>query len=75
MYWATTAQSSAVAQQHGFRLTTLGVILMVAGAVGFVISLTVFAASRRSPSAPTRSLDREVIDGSGHRTEVHERQS
>jgi len=31
MYWATTAQSSAVAQQHGFRLSTLGVILMAAG--------------------------------------------
>jgi hypothetical protein len=35
----------------------------------------VFAASRRSPSAPTRTLDREVIDRTGHRTEVHERQS
>jgi hypothetical protein len=75
MYWATTAQSSAVAQQHGFRLSTLGVILMVAGAVGFVISLAVFAASRRSPSGPTHSMDREVVDSSGARTEVHERQS
>jgi len=75
MYWATTAQSSVVAQQHGFRLSTLGVILMVAGAVGFVISLIIFASSRRTPSAPARSLDREVVDSSGHRTEVHERQS
>jgi hypothetical protein len=75
MYWATTAQSSAIAQQHGFRLSTLGVILMIAGAAGFVISLIVFAASRRAPSSPEHSLDREVIDGSGHRTVVHERQS
>jgi hypothetical protein len=75
MYWATTAQSSTVAQQHGFRLSTLGVILMVAGAVGFVISLAVFAASRRSPSGPTRSMDREVVDSTGNRTEVHERQN
>jgi hypothetical protein len=49
--------------------------LMIAGAVGFVISAIVFAASRRSPSAPSHTLDREVIDGSGHRSEVHERQS
>jgi hypothetical protein len=75
MYWATTAQTSVVAQQHGFRLSTLGVILMIAGAVGFVISLAVFASSRRSPSAPTRSMDREVVDSSGNRTVVHERQS
>jgi phosphate/sulfate permease len=75
MYWATTAQSSAIAQQHGFRLSTLGVILMIAGAIGFVISLIVFTASRRSPAAPSRSLDREVVDSSGKRTEVHERQN
>jgi len=75
MYFATTAQSSAVVQQHGFRLSTLGVILMIAGAVGFVISLIVFISSRTAPSAPARSLDREVVDSSGLRTEVHERQS
>jgi len=75
MYFATTAQSSAVVQQHGFRMSTVGVILMLAGAVGFVISLAVFIASRRSPSAPSRSLDREVMDSSGYKSEVHERQS
>jgi uncharacterized membrane protein YciS (DUF1049 family) len=75
MYWATTAQSSTFDQQHGFRLSTLGVILMVAGAIGFVISLVVFIASRQTPSAPSRSLDREVIDSSGYKAEVHERQS
>jgi uncharacterized membrane protein YciS (DUF1049 family) len=74
MYWATTAQTSTVAQQHGFRLSTLGVILMIAGAVGFVISLIVFTVSRHSPAAPSRSLDREVVDSAGNRTEVHERQ-
>jgi phosphate/sulfate permease len=75
MYWATTAQTSVVAQQHGFRLSTLGVILMIAGAVGFVVSLIVFSASRRSPAAPARSMDREVTDNAGNRTVVHERQS
>jgi hypothetical protein len=53
----------------------LGVILMVAGVVGFAISLVVFVAFRRAPSAPSRSLDREVVDSSGHKTEVHERQN
>jgi hypothetical protein len=75
MYWATTAQTSVVAQQHGFRLSTLGVILMIAGAVGFVISLIVFSVSRREPAAPARSMDREVTDNAGNRTVVHERQS
>jgi len=75
MYWAITAPSSAAVQQHGFRLSTVGVILMIAGAIGFVISLIVFASSRRSPSTPARSMDREVVDSSGHRTEVHERHS
>jgi hypothetical protein len=68
MYYATTAQSSAVVQQHGFRLSTLGAISMVAGAIGIVISLVVFIASRRAPSDPSRSLDREVVDSSGHET-------
>lgn len=41
MYFAVTAQSNAVVQSHGFSLSTLGVILMIAGAVGFVISACV----------------------------------
>ena len=75
MYWAVTAQSSSAVQQHGFRLSTVGVILMMAGAAGFVASLIVFIASRRSPSAPARTLDREVVDASGSRTLMHERQN
>jgi hypothetical protein len=74
MYWAVTAQSSSVVQSHGFRLSTVGVILMIAGAVGFIASLAVFVSSRRSPSAPTRTFDREVVDAAGHRTLVHEQQ-
>ncbi len=75
MYWATTAQSSAVVQNHGFRLSTLGVILMVAGAVGFLASLAVFISSRRAPTEPPHTLNREVVDNSGHRSVMHERQS
>jgi len=78
MYWAITAPSSNVVQNHGFRLSTVGVILMIAGAVGFVISAIVFAASRRAPSAPSapsRTLDRETVDETGHTTSLHESQS
>ena len=41
MYWAVTYQG------HGFRLSTVGIILMVVGAVGLVTSTIVFASSRR----------------------------
>jgi len=74
MYWGVTAQSSSTVQQHGFRLSTLGIILMVAGAVGFVISLGVFISSRHAPVVPSRTLDREVVDETGNRTITHERQ-
>jgi TRAP-type C4-dicarboxylate transport system permease small subunit len=74
MYWAITAQNSATVQNHGFRLSTVGVILMIAGAVGFVTSLAIFVSSRRSPSAPSRTLDREVTDTAGNTTSLHEQQ-
>jgi hypothetical protein len=72
MYWGVTAQSSSVVQSHGFRLSTLGIILMIAGAAGFFISLAIYVSSRRSPSLPARTLDREVVDDTGHRTLLHE---
>jgi hypothetical protein len=56
-------------------LSTVGAILMTAGVFGFVASMIVFITSRRSPSAPVRTLDREVVDGSGNRTLLHERQN
>ena len=75
MYWAVTAPTSSAAQQHGIRLSTVGAILMTAGVAGLVASLIVFITSRRSPSAPVRTLDREVVDGVGNRTLLHERQN
>ncbi|HWD95931.1 MAG TPA: hypothetical protein VG246_05885 [Acidimicrobiales bacterium] len=72
MYFAVTAQSKVAVQNHGFSLSTLGVILMIAGAIGFVISAIVFAASRRQPSMPSQTLNREVVDSTGTRTMVHE---
>jgi hypothetical protein len=65
MYWAVTSQG------HGFRLSTVGVILMVVGVVGLVASGLVFATSRR-PGSGKHTYDREAIDAQGHSTEVHE---
>src|ERR1700688_5158889 len=53
LYWAVTAQG------HGFRLSTVGVILMIVGAVGLVASTIVFTASRR-PNGARRTYDREA---------------
>jgi hypothetical protein len=64
MYWAVTSQG------HGFRLSTVGVILMVVGAIGLVISTVIFATSRRP--AGNRTYDKQVIDTQGRTAEVHE---
>ncbi len=73
MYWAITAQNAA--HNSGFRLSTVGVILMIAGAVGFVTSALVFITSRRSPSTPPSTVHRTTTDEVGDTTEVHEQRS
>jgi hypothetical protein len=65
MYWAVTYQG------HGFRLSTVGLILMIAGAVGFVVSAIIFASSRSEVSSH-HTLDRQVTDGQGRASTVHE---
>ena len=47
MYWAVTYQGT------GFRLSTVGLILMIAGAFGFVVSSIIFAMSRRQVGTGT----------------------
>jgi hypothetical protein len=66
MYWAVTYQG------HGFRLSTIGVILMVVGGVGFVTSAVIFGVSRRPIASGHRTLDRQVVDAQGVTTAVHE---
>jgi uncharacterized membrane protein YciS (DUF1049 family) len=66
MYWAITYQGT------GFRLSTVGVILMIAGAVGFVISAIIFASSRHQVSSSPHSMDRQVTDSAGHSSSLHE---
>ena len=67
MYWGVTAT-----QGHGFRLSTVGVILMVVGAVGLVVSMIVFAVSRGSAGSGRRTYDRQATDSQGRSTAVHE---
>jgi hypothetical protein len=66
MYWAVTYQG------HGFRLSTVGLILMIAGAAGFVVSTIVFAVSRREVGTGRHSMSRETTDSDGRSTSVHE---
>jgi hypothetical protein len=66
MYWAVTTQG------HGFRLSTVGVILMVVGAVGLVASTIVFGMSRRPTGSRNRTYDKQVTDPQGRTAEVHE---
>jgi len=66
MYWAVTSQG------HGFRLSTVGVIFMVVGAVGLVISTVIFATSRKPAGSQDRTFDRQVTDPQGRTAAVHE---
>jgi hypothetical protein len=65
-YWAVTYSGT------WFRLSTVGLILMIAGAAGFVVSVTVFASSRREVSAGGHSMDLKVTDSQGPTSSVHE---
>jgi Tfp pilus assembly protein PilX len=66
LYWAVTSQG------HGFRVSTVGVILMVVGVIGLVVSTVVFAMSRRPAGSRDRTFDRQVTDAHGRTAEVHE---
>jgi hypothetical protein len=66
MYWAITYQGT------GFRLSTVGLILMIAGAFGFVVSTIIFAVSRGPGRTTRHTLNREVVDTQGNVSSVHE---
>jgi hypothetical protein len=66
LYWAVTAQG------HGLRLSTVGVILMVVGGVGLVLSTIVFSVARRPTGNRQHSYDRQTVDAQGRSTAVHE---
>jgi hypothetical protein len=64
MYWAITVPV------HGFRLSTIGVVLMLAGAAGLLISTVLFASARAGNRRS--SLHRRTVDAQGNETLVHE---
>jgi hypothetical protein len=66
MYWAVNAQG------HGFRISTIGVILMVIGALGFVTSAIVFGTSRGGVGSRRRTYDSAAVDAQGGSSTVHE---
>jgi hypothetical protein len=67
MYWAVTSHA------HEFRLSTVGVILMVVGAVSLVGSTIIFVTSRRlAGSRGHRIYHRESTDLEGRTAAVHE---
>ncbi len=66
MYWAVTSQG------HGFRISTVGVVLMVVGLIGLVASTAMFAMSRRPAGSAHRTYDRQVTDTEGRTAGVHE---
>jgi hypothetical protein len=66
LYWAVTYQG------HGFRLSTVGVILMVVGGIGFVTSAVIFGVSRNPVGSGHHTLDRQVVDAQGRTSAVHE---
>jgi hypothetical protein len=66
MYWAVTYQGT------GFRLSTVGVILMIAGVAGFIVSSIIFGISRRSVGAGPHTMDRQVVDPQGRSSSLHE---
>jgi len=66
LYWAVTAQG------HGFRVSTVGVILMIVGAIGLVASTIVFAMGRRPADGRQHTYDRQAVDAQGRSAVVHE---
>jgi len=66
MYWAVTSHGT------GFRISTVGVILMIVGGVGFVASAIIFGVSRRPVGSRDRTFDRQATDTQGGSTTVHE---
>jgi hypothetical protein len=66
MYFAVTTHA------NGFSVSKVGEILMIAGAIGVVISAIIFASTRRPAGGGHQTYDREATDAEGRSTVVHE---
>jgi hypothetical protein len=53
-------------QTTGFNINKIGIILMIAGAVGFVISSILFASTRGATAGGTHTFHSETRDSNGN---------
>lgn len=63
------------AHGKGFNVTKIGLILMIAGAIGFVISGILFASTKNSRTTGTRSMHSETYDSSGNSVVTNKEES
>ena len=54
------------AQGKGFNITKIGLILMFAGAIGFVVSGVLFMMTRNGQAATTHTMHSETSDSKGN---------
>ena len=54
------------AQRKGFNITKIGLILMFAGAIGFVVSSVLFMITRNGQAATTHTMHSETSDSTGN---------
>jgi hypothetical protein len=66
MYFAVTTHG------NGFSVSKVGEILMIAGAIGVVISAIICSSTRRQAGSGHQTYDREAVDSDGRSTVVHE---
>jgi len=50
----------------------VGLILMIVGAIGFVVSAIVFGVSRNPVGGTSHTMNRQVVDTEGKTSSVHE---
>lgn len=60
MRFAVTVQAT------GFNINKIGLILMIAGVVGFLISAVLFASTRKAAVGGSHTLHTETRDSAGH---------
>lgn len=63
------------AHGNGFNVTKIGLILMIAGAIGFVISAILFASTKNSGAAGIHSMHSETYDSAGNSVVTNKEQS
>ncbi|HUZ40264.1 MAG TPA: hypothetical protein VMU68_02590 [Acidimicrobiales bacterium] len=66
MYWVVTDQGT------GVRFSTVGLVFMIAGAIGFVVFEIIFAVASVPERTLRNSLERQVVDTDGRTSSFNE---